>query len=52
MCGQATFTKTKVIIHKSRSDQFYETEIKIWPGFEPVGKFEKKIGTDYEQLLI
>ena len=30
---------------------FYGTENEIWAGFGPVGNNEKKIGTDYEQLL-
>ena len=32
----------KVIIHKSRGVQFYETEIEIWVGFGPVGRTEKR----------
>ena len=30
---------------------FYGTEFKIWAGFGPVGKNEKKMGANYEQLL-
>ena len=40
----------KVIIHKSRSEHFYGTEIKIWAGLGLVGNTEKN-GAHYEQLL-
>jgi hypothetical protein len=30
---------------------FYGTEFKIWAGFGPVGKNEKKMGANYEQLV-
>ena len=42
---------SKVIIHKSRCEHFYGTEIEIWAGFWPVGITEKKTWVDYEQLL-
>ena len=35
---------TKVIIHKSRSEQFYGTEIEIWAGSGQADNTEKDLG--------
>jgi hypothetical protein len=39
-------------LYRSRSGRhFYGTENVIWAGFGPIGKSEKKVWADYEQLL-
>ena len=42
---------SKVIIANSRGGRFLLKISEIWVGFGPVGNNEKKMGTDYEQLL-
>ena len=40
-------------LYRSRAGiYFYGTENEIWAGFRPVGNTEKKMGADYEQLLM
>ena len=47
-----TAAAAKVIIEKSRAvGDFYGTGIEIWAGFGPIGRTEKRVLADYEQVL-
>ena len=43
--------ETKSLHISHAVSNYYGTEMEIWAGFGPIGKTEKKIWADYEQLL-
>jgi hypothetical protein len=47
-----TYVTTKSSYRSCTGRHFYGTENEIWAGFGLVGNTEKKLGADYEQLLM
>ena len=52
VCITVLYIKPKSLYRSCKGKYFYGTEYEIWADFGPVGSTEKKLGAEYEQLLM